>query len=237
MDAAATIAPETQTTILGLVAGLGVGAGVFYYRSLVKAHLALSLTPRIVMVHADVQKVMGLANARESHQLADYLYRFLKQLADAGASVATIPAFSPHVCADELERRSPLPLINLLDAIVAEVARRKLSRVAIFGARVTMETSLFGRLNDMADVVPPRPEEVEVISNIYGEVVRNEEASRSQKEGLCRLAHALIKREELDAVLLAGTDFSLVFEPETTDFPHLDGARVHIDAIMHRLTV
>jgi aspartate racemase len=39
----------------GLVAGLGVGAGVFYYRALVNAHLERSLTPNIVMVHANVQ--------------------------------------------------------------------------------------------------------------------------------------------------------------------------------------
>ena len=33
-----TTTAELKT--LGLVAGLGVGAGVFYYRSLVEAHLA-----------------------------------------------------------------------------------------------------------------------------------------------------------------------------------------------------
>jgi hypothetical protein len=36
----------------------------------------------------------------------------------------------------------------------------------------------------------------------------------------------------VDAILLAGTDLSFVFGPENTDFPHLDGARVHLDAIM-----
>jgi aspartate racemase len=77
------------------------------------------------MVHADLQKVMSLANARESHQLADYLVGLLAQLAGGGAQVATIPAFSPQVCAQELEERSPLPLISLLDAIVDEVSHRK----------------------------------------------------------------------------------------------------------------
>ncbi len=39
----------------GLIAGLGVGAGIFYYRSLVKAHLATGLSPSLLMVHADVR--------------------------------------------------------------------------------------------------------------------------------------------------------------------------------------
>ena len=72
--------------------------------------------------------------------MADYLGGLLGQLAGAGAQVATIPAFSPQVCARELEAKTPLPLISLLDAILDEVARRKLARVAVFGARVTMET-------------------------------------------------------------------------------------------------
>ncbi len=220
---------------LGLVAGLGVGAGIFYYRELVKAHGAAGVSPRLVMVHADVQKVMALAAARETQALADYLGVFLDQLAGAGAQLATIPAFSPQVCAEELEARTPLPLISLLDAIAADVERRKLRRVAIFGAKVTIETELFGRLRDVAEVIAPQPEELERIGGIYGEVVRNEGASAAEREALRELAHQLIARERLDAILLAGTDLSFVFTPDTTDFPHLDGARSHIDAIMQRL--
>lgn len=227
---------ESQTSTFGLVAGLGVGAGIFYYRSLVNAHLARGLSPRIVMVHADVRKVMSLAAAREARQLADYLAGLLRQLADAGAQIAAIPAFSPQVCARELAEIAPLPLISLLDAIVAETRRRGLRRLAIFGARVTIETGLFGQLKDVADVVPPRPAEVDQVSDIYGKIVENEQASTDQFESLRSLAHVLIDREHLDAILFAGTDLSCVFHPGNTDFPHLDGARTHLDAIMQALT-
>jgi aspartate racemase len=227
---------DSEHATLGLVAGLGVGAGIFYYRSLVNAHLARALSPRMVMVHANVQKVMSLANAREGRQLADYLVGLLEQLAGGGAQIATIPAFAPQVCAQELAERTPLPLISLLDAIVDEVTRRKLARVAIFGARVTMETGLFGRLQQATEVIPLRSEEVDCVSGIYGEIVRNEKATPTELETVRALAHSLIQRESLDAILLAGTDFSFVFNPENTNFPHLDGARIHIDAIMARLT-
>jgi aspartate racemase len=227
---------KTEPLNLGLVAGLGVGAGIFYYRSLVNAHLASALSPRIVMVHADVRKVMSLANAREAGQLADYLLGLLGQLAGGGAQIATIPAFAPQVCARELSEKTPLPLISLLDAIIAEVERRRLSRVAVFGAQVTMETGLFGRLQEVTDIISARPEETESVSEIYTNIVRNEKASADEFEALRLLAHALIQRERLDAILLAGTDFSFVFNPENTDFAHLDGARTHVDAIMGRLT-
>lgn len=46
----------------------------------------------------------------------------------------------------------------------------------------------------------------------------------------------LIQREELDAILLAGTDFSFVFNPENTDFPNLDRSRTHMESKLNRLT-
>jgi len=186
------------------------------------------------MVHADVRRVMAHAAAREKELLATYLAGLLRQLAEGGARIATIPAFSPQICAQELVELTPLPLVSLLDVIVAEVKRRKLQRIAIFGARVTVETRLFGRL-DNVEVVDPSPGEIDLIGDTYARIVEEEGASQEDFEKLRNLAHRLIQREGLDSILFAGTDLSLVFNPENADFPHLDGARVHIDAIMREL--
>jgi aspartate racemase len=211
-----------------------VGAGIFYYRALVEAHLALGISPRILMVHADVRRVMNHAAAREADQLAQYLAGLLGQLARGGAEIASIPAFSPQICAAELAAITPLPLVSLLDAISAEVKRRQLCRVALFGARVTMETQMFGQLREV-EVVTPRPEEMDRIAGIYTRIVEEAHASDQDYSALRSLAHRLIEREKLDAIIFAGTDLAFVFNPENTDFPHVDGARVHIEAIMSKL--
>jgi aspartate racemase len=59
--------------------------------------------------------------------------------------------------------------------------------------------------------------------------------SVEQYDRLRRIAHTLCERDGVNAIVLAGTDFSLLFNPSNTDFPHIDGARVHIAAIMRRL--
>ena len=43
------MASKSESALLGLVAGLGVGAGIFYYRSLVNAHLGLGRTVPLTM--------------------------------------------------------------------------------------------------------------------------------------------------------------------------------------------
>ncbi len=218
----------------GLVAGLGVGAGIFYYKSLVDAHLARGLTPRLLLVHADVRRVVSLAAAREANQLAEYLAGLLQQLARGGAEMASIPAFTPQICAAELDAITPLPLISLLDAIAAEVERRRFQRVALFGARVTMETKMFGKLPG-AELITPSAGEIDTIADIYGRVVEQASASKEDFNTLRTLAHTLIKRERLDGIILAGTDLAFVFNPANADFPYLDGARVHVEAIMREI--
>ena len=224
-------APHT----FGLVAGLGVGAAVFYYRALVAAHLERGLSPRLLMVHADVRQTMRLAQERRVDELATYLAGLLAQLAAGGCTLATIPAFSPQVCAKELAAKTPLPLIGLLETAVAEVKRRNFRRVAVFGARVTMETKLFGALSDQAEVIVPALPDLDLISESYKRIVESEAATTAEIATLRSLAHGLIARERLDGILLAGTDWSFVFNAENADFPHVDGARAHIQAIMREL--
>jgi aspartate racemase len=208
---------------------------MFYYRSLVAAHLEKGLTPRILMAHADVRQTMRLAQERKVDELAAYLAGFLRQLAAGGCTLATIPASPPQVCAKQLAEMTPLPLIGLLETAVAEVKRRGFTRIGVFGARVTMETRLFGALSGQAEVIIPASADLDFVSATYSSIVEKESALPEELESLRTLAHKLIDKERLDAILLAGTDWSFVFNTKTADFPHIDGARTHIQAIMHEL--
>ena len=55
------------------------------------------------------------------------------------------------------------------------------------------------------------------------------------RESLSRIALDLCERERLDAVVLAGTDLSVLFDSEDPAFPSVDCSLVHIRAIAERL--
>jgi aspartate racemase len=57
----------------------------------------------------------------------------------------------------------------------------------------------------------------------------------AQTDELRRLAQTFVKRDGAQAVLLAGTDLTMVMNESDAGFPALDCARVHIEAIMRRL--
>jgi len=93
---------------------------------------------------------------------------------------------------------------------------------------------MFGQMLQV-EIVLPSPEEINVIHETYLEMANAGRGTKEQYERLRNLAFQLIERERLDAIVLAGTDLSLVFNESNTDFPHVDGARVHLDAIMREL--
>lgn len=225
----------SKTRCLGLVGGLGVGATVHYYQSLAKAHQEHDRTMDIVITHAEVSRVYDRVQAGDREGLADYLLGFIRRLQAAGAEVATIPAVTPHFCIRELIARSPLPLINLFESLNEELSTRSVRRVTVFGSRFVIESAMFGFLGGV-EIISPTPEEVDEIHAIYSKLALEGTGSEEQHRRLTDLAHTLRARDSVDLILLAGTDLTLLFNESNTDFPHLDCAGLHIQAIFKRLS-
>src|SRR5260370_2561638 len=82
----------------------------------------------------------------------------MRRMAREGAGWPVVPAVTPQICIAQLMKRTPVPLINIVDPIAAELRARKIRRVALFGTTFTMEGSLCGQLAG-AEIVKPQPAE------------------------------------------------------------------------------
>jgi len=223
---------KQEGRLLGLIGGLGPGATVHYYRGLIAAHAAQGRVARMLVAHADVNRARPLAEANALDELARYLNGFIDQTAAGGAEMAAIVAITPHICVAQLTPLLRIPLIDMVAVVGDAIRTRGLKRVALFGTRSTVASRMFGRLD--VDVVMPQPDEIDFIHNAYLDVVYD----RSTSAGIDRLrelAHTLIRRDGAEAVLLAGTDLSMVLNEENAGFPTLDCAGEHIKAITRRL--
>jgi aspartate racemase len=205
---------------LGLIGGLGPGATIHYYRELAKAKAG-----EMLLVHADLDRVLGDVQRGDRTGLAEYFARLIDRLARGGAEVAAISSITPHFCIRELQKISPLPLVNIIDEIAAEIRSRGFQRVALFGTRFVVESRMYGMLDGIDVLVP---DQVDEIHQAYMKTVEGGDAGR---DTLTKIAHQL----PVDAIVLAGTDLSLIFDETNTNFPHVDGAKVHIQAILRDL--
>ena len=130
-------------TSVGIVGGLGVGATVHYYEKITAACKARGVVPDLVIVHADVDYGQGLIRAGKLDELARYLAGFIERLARAGAQTAVLPAVTPHICIKELTPLLRIPLLNIVEALAAELKRRKTRRIALMGSVFTVQGSLW----------------------------------------------------------------------------------------------
>lgn len=215
----------------GLVGGLGVGAAIHYYRELAKAHDARKAAMELAMVHADLTRMARWSREGDAKSMAGYLSDLIARLQAAGATFAAIPAVTPHLCINELLPVSSLPLVNILEVVSDSVRASGFQRVALFGTRYTVQSAMFGALRTV-EVVTPRPEEVDYIHETYFRLASTGVGGQTERDGLTAIAQTLMRRDKVDAILLAGTDLAMIFDETNTSFPHVDCARVHLDRIL-----
>ena len=141
---------------LGLIGGLGPGATVHYYRELAKTQAG-----EVLIVHADMDRVLGDVQRGDRIGLAGYFARLIERLAGGGAQLAAISAVTPHICIRELEKISALPLVNIIEEMAVEIRSRGYERVALFGTRFVVES----RMLEGVEVVVP--DQVETIHQAY----------------------------------------------------------------------
>lgn len=219
-----------STRTIGLIGGLGVPAGVFYYERLAEAFARRETPLHLLFAHADAHRAVRHVRAGEVEALAEYLGEFIESLAAGGAAFAAVSAVTPHICIERLAAGSPVPIVSILDAVRDELERLHRPRVALFGSRYVIESDLYGALRGF-DIVHPDSDEIDTIDRVYQALALRGSESAEDREIFNTLGAKLTKRHGLDAMLLAGTDLSPMFAQHPPAFPAIDCASIHVEAI------
>ena len=129
----------------------------------------------------DSKKLVDLVTANELKQMADYLVAEVKRLASAGAGSALIAANTPHLVFDEVQRRSPIPMLSIVTATRDVAADAGLRRPALFGTRFTMKATFFPEIfkdRQIAIVVPNEAEQAYIHDKYMSELFVGTDSAR-----------------------------------------------------------
>jgi len=216
----------------GLIGGIGPETTVIYYRLLIAAGHT-----RIVINSIESGRLVPLVVRQDLPAVADFLAAEIERLASAGADVGIIAGNTPHMCFPELERRSPIALVSIVQATAEHMAGRGMRRAVLFGTRMTMEGRFFPDVftaHGIELVVPADDERTFIHDTYMGELFTGDIRAET-KERLLAIVDAMAARERLDAVILGGTELSLILtEAEHNGIPLIDTTRIPIDAALAR---
>jgi aspartate racemase len=216
---------------IGLIGGIGLGATEFYHRRLVELFAARKTTLNLTIAHADVEVETENLIRDDRIAQADIFARHTRQLAAAGATCVVIPSVAGHFCIKEFEQLSPLPPINLLDAVAARVASLGYRRIGVMGTKTVMASHFYGRLPGVA-IVPPLGDDLDKVHETYIAIALTGVVGPDTRGFFEKIGHRLMSDAGCDAIMLGGTDLSLVYKTEPPSFPYIHCAAIHADAIV-----
>ena len=222
---------------LGLVGGMGPESTLPYYSGIVygvQKKLGRNEFPPLTIESVDVFKVLGLCEAQRYDDLLQYLLAAVQNLAAAGAQFAALSANTPHIVFDELQRRSPLPLVSIIQATCNEAKRRGLTKLGLLGTAFTMNGTFFTEpfVRSGITVITPPEEEKQYIGNkIATELEFGVVKPETRREFLGSIAR-MQRQQGIEAVVLGCTELPLLFQGVSLPLTCLDTMQIHIDSLV-----
>ena len=168
----------------------------------------------------------------------DYLVPEVKRLAAAGADFGLIAANTPHIVFDELQQRSPIPLLSIVEATCAEAKARGIEKAALLGTRFTMQADFYPAVfsrEGIALVMPVADEQFYIHDKYVNELLQDIFLP-STRARLLEVIHRMREQEQIECVVLAGTELPLVLSQDNAaGIPLLDTTKIHVEAAVARL--
>jgi aspartate racemase len=225
----------------GMIGGLGPESTIDYYRSILarcRARTHDQGYPHVLINSLDVDKGIAMLDAGRLDDLADYLAAGVDLLARAAADFGFIAANTPHLVFDEVQRRSPIPLLSIVRATTDHAKVLGLKHVGLFGTGFTMRASFYPQEFQRAGIglVVPKESEQEYIHRKYiGELLKNQFLPETRTE-ILRIAHRMKAEDGVEAIVLAGTELPLLLRDSgITGIEFLDTTVIHVEAIVDEL--
>jgi len=220
---------------IGLIGGIGPAATDYYYRNLIaefaNRHEALELT----IVHADTPTLLDNLERNDIEAQVAIYSRLTNKLAAAGAECVVVTSIAGHFCIDAFKKVSPLHVVDMLTEVSEAINVKNMGRIGILGTRTVMETRFYSGIRT-AEVIPPGGSDLDDVHAAYIAMAAAGHVTSFQKDVFDTACKRLFQEADVEAIMLGGTDLALVYDEQNTDFPVIDCAAIHVEAIIRYAT-
>jgi len=228
---------------VGIIGGIGPESTVEYYRSIIASYREQTRDgsyPPVIINSIDMTKMLGLIAAGELAEVTGYLVGEVRRLAGAGADFGVLAANTPHIVFDDILRRSPIPLLSIVQATCDAAKDLGLKRLGLFGTRFTMRAGFYQDVFSREGMTLVLPDEVEqdyIHDKYMNELVKGIFLPETRGR-LLAMAERLKQQEGVQGLILGGTELPLILreaDVEGAGIPFLDTTRIHVKGVVARL--
>lgn len=226
---------------LGLIGGTGPESTVMYYRGIIRGvgeRLGGEVLPPLTIDSLSPFEVFRYCGSGDLEGLTEYLLGAVQNLAASGAEVAAMTAATTHIVFDEVRERSPIPLVSMVEATVAEAKARGTERVGLMGTRFTMENDFF--VTPFTDagisVTLPNPAEITLIQERIASELEHGIVTDSTRTEFVDIIADLKRAGGIEQLILGCTELPLILNDEVSPVATLDPVDAHMRALVDLIT-
>lgn len=225
------------TKKVGVVGGIGPESTLVYYKGIIDGYRRRATSedyPPMIIDSLNLAEMYSYVSNKQWTEFTDRFVDSIKNLAVGGAEFAVMAANTAHIVFDEVQCKSPVPLISIVDETCKYAQAKNCKRVVIFGTAFTMGSGLYS--NAFAkygiDAFVPTKEEQQTIHNIIFPNLQEGIVLPEEKRTLLQIANRIISDNNADALILGCTELPLIINENDLDVLILDTTQIHIDAIV-----
>lgn len=223
---------------IGLIGGMSWESTAVYYRLInqrVVARLGPGHSAKMLLVSVDFAEFSALMHAGEWEAIGARLAELAQALERGGADFLVLATNTMHREAVAITAATRLPLLHIMDPVIAAIRARGLSRIGLIGTAFTMEQPFLAdrlRAARLDVLTPPAADRAELQRIIFAELVCGTVLPASaarQAEIITGLAAA-----GAEGVILGCTELMLLVEGGATPLPLFDTTALHAAAAVDR---
>lgn len=218
-----------------MIGGVGPESTIDYYGSIVARYRKArgdGNYPQFLINSINLKKGTDLIGAGDLAGLTNFLVEEIGKLAKAGADFGLISANTPHLVFDEVQRQSPIPLISIVEATARAAQAMNLKRLGLFATRFTIAAKFYPKTfsNYGIEIIEPTPADQDFIHDKYMNELVNGIFSDETRDALLAIIDKLMRDQQIDGVILGGTELPLILRDETHNgIPLLNTTRIHVE--------
>lgn len=229
-----------QMKKLGLIGGMGPQSTMPYYMGIVygvQEKTSKDFFPNLTIESLNVFEILKMIGDGRLEELTDHFVNALENLKKAGADFAALTANTAHIVFDQLEKRSPLPLVSIIDSTCDEALKRGYSRIGLLGTRFTMEQEFYRKPfieNGIEIIIPDNKEREFINDRISSELEFGTVNAETQREFI-NIIKRMRDNYRIDAIVLGCTELPLILDDKNSPVPTLDTVKIHTEDLIRHI--
>jgi aspartate racemase len=224
--------------VIGIIGGIAPPSTIDYYQKIISGFQEKGKTlqyPSILINSIDMTRMLNFVAKKDYGGLVNYISSEIQKLKDGGADFAAVASNTPHIVFEQLQKRSSIPLISIVDVTIAYAKKLGMKKLGLFGTKSTMQGGFYqaGFSKEGIEIITPPLESQNYIHDKYmNELVKGIFLAETKKK-LIVITNEMIELNGIEGLILGGTELPFILKKEDfINFNLLNTTEIHVESIL-----